>query len=224
MTMDTTMELDDFKAAWQSLDHRLQRQHELNLQVFRQGKLDRMRSGLRPLFWGQIVQTLWGLCFLALAVLLWRQTPDEVPIIVAGVIVHAYGVACIIMAGVTLGRMTNINYSAPVLDIQKQLAKLQETYILGGMIAGLPWWFLWVPVLMTLAGLEGANLYARVPSMIWFGAAIGAAGLLATWWFHRWSRDPRRPRLAQAMEDGMTGASLRKAKAQLDELMQFERE
>jgi hypothetical protein len=224
MTMDTTMELDDFKAAWQSLEQRLQRQHELDLHLFRQGKLDRMRSGLRPLFWGQIGQMLWGLCFLALAILLWSQAPDALPVIVAGVVVHGYGVACIIMAGVTLGRMANINYSAPVLEIQKQLAKVRKTYVLSGMITGLPWWFLWVPVLMTVAGLEGADLYARVPSMVWIGTAIGIVGLLATWWFHRWSRDPRRPRLAQAMEDGMTGASLRKAKAQLDELMRFEHE
>ena len=86
MTMDATMELDDLKAAWQSLDRRLQRQQELDLQLFRQGKLDRMRSGLRPLFWGQIVQMLCGLCFIALAALLWSRTPEAWPVIVSGII------------------------------------------------------------------------------------------------------------------------------------------
>jgi len=218
------MELDDFKTAWQSLDRRLQQQHQLNLQVFRQGKLDRMKSGLRPLFWGQIVQMLWGLAFIAMAALLWSQKPESAPVIVAGVIVHAYGVVCVILAGVTLGQMARIDYSAPVLDIQKQLAKVRRSYIVSGMVAGLPWWFMWLPVLMVLLALAGVDLYARAPSLVGMGALVGVAGLLATWWFHHWSRHPSRPRLARAMEDSITGGSLRKAKAQLDELMQFERE
>ncbi len=43
------MELDDFKQAWQSLDRRLEQQHVLNLQLFKDGKLDETRRGLRPL-------------------------------------------------------------------------------------------------------------------------------------------------------------------------------
>jgi len=192
--------------------------------LIRQGKLDRMKSGLRPLFWGQIVQMPWGLAFIAMAALLWSQKPEAAPVIVAGVIVHAYGVACIILAGITLGQMVRIDYSAPVLDIQKQLAKVRRSYIVSGMVAGLPWWFMWLPVLMVLLALAGVDLYARAPSLVGIGALVGVVGLLATWWFHHWSRHPSRPRLARAMEDSITGGSLRKAKAQLDELMQFERE
>jgi hypothetical protein len=68
------------------------------------------------------------------------------------------------------------------------------------------------------------DLLARQPVLVWSGLSIGALGLLGTWWFHRWSRHPSRPRLAQTLEDSVTGASLRRAKAQLDELMRFEHE
>jgi len=218
------MELDDLKIAWHSLDRRLQQQHDLNLQLFRQNKLERMQSGLRPLFWGQIAQTLFGVLFIALAALLWMSHPVDAAVIAAGVVVHAYGVFTVMAAAVVLAQMRRIDPSAPVLEIQKQLARVRTLYVRSGMAAGLPWWFLWIVVLMVLAGLGDVNLLAKSPGFVWSGLGIGALGLLGTWWFHRWSRHPSRPRLAQALEDSVTGASLRKAKAQLDELMRFEHE
>ena len=218
------MELDDLKTAWHSLDRRLQQQHDLNLQLYRQNKLDRMQSGLRPLFWGQIAQTLFGVLFIALAALLWMSHPVDAAVIAAGVVVHAYGVLTVIAGAVVLAQMRRIDPSAPVLDIQKQLARVRTLYVRSGMVAGLPWWFLWIVVLMVLAGLGDVNLLAKSPALVWSGLGIGALGLLGTWWFHRWSRHPSRPRLAQTLEDSVTGASLRRAKAQLDELMRFERE
>jgi hypothetical protein len=218
------MELDDFKGAWQDLDRRLQRQHALDLQVFRQGKLDRMQSGLRPLFWGQIAQIAFGLPFIALAALLWMSHPQGIAVIAAGIVVHVYGVVTIIAASVVLGQLGRIDHAAPVLEIQKQLARVRSLYIRSGMVAGLPWWFLWVVILIVLSGLGGVDLVAREPALVWSGLGIGAIGLLATGWFHRWSRHPSRPRLARAMEDSVTGSSLRRAKAQLDELLRFEQE
>lgn len=218
------MELDDLKTAWHGLDRRLQQQHDLNLQLYRQNKLDRMQSGLRPLFWGQIVQTLFGVLFIALAALLWMSHPVDAAVIAAGVVVHAYGVLTVMAGAVVLAQMRRIDPSAPVLEIQKQLARVRTLYIRSGMVAGLPWWFLWIVVLMVLAGLGDVNLLAKSPALVWSGLGIGGLGLLGTWWFHRWSRHPSRPRLAQTLEDSITGASLRRAKAQLDELMRFERE
>jgi hypothetical protein len=92
------------------------------------------------------------------------------------------------------------------------------------MVAGLPWWFLWVPILMVLAALVGVDLAARAPGLVWGGMAVGAAGLLGTWCLHRWSRRPGQARLAGAVDDAVTGRSLRRAQAQLDELRRFEQE
>jgi hypothetical protein len=219
--METIMELDDFKAAWQSIDARLQRQHALDLQRFRDDRLQRMRSGLRPLFWGQCLQILFGLAIVAFAASLWSVHPHSAGIIAAGVLVHAYGIACIIGAGATLGAMSGIDNTAPVLEIQKQLAKVRKTYVIGGMVLGLPWWFLWLPFVMVLAGLAGVDLFARAPSLVFWCMGIGVAGILGTLWILRWSRKPAR---ARKLEDAMSGASLRRARAQLEELERFERE
>jgi len=77
---------------------------------------------------------------------------------------------------------------------------------------------------MLLMTFFGADIYLHAPSMYVAGSAIGVAGLLATWGFYHWSRQPSRPRLAKLMEDSVTGVSLRRAQALLDEIAQFERE
>ena len=222
--MDTTMELDDFKSAWQALDRRLELDNRLKLHELRERTLNKASNSLRPLFWGQIVQILFATPFILLATLLWMSHPAHASTIVAGVLVHAYGVLSIIGAGVVLGQIGKIDHALPVLDIQKQLLRTRTLYIRSGMVAGLPWWFLWIAILQVLAGLTDVDLLAKVPSLVWSGYAIGIAGLLATWWFHRWARRPERAEFGRKMDDSLTGGSLRKALAQLDELKRFEQE
>ena len=137
---------------------------------------------------------------------------------------HAYGVLTIIAAGVVLGALRDVDYAAPVLDIQKKLLRARTLYIRSGMIAGLPWWFLWVAILQVLTGLKDVDLLATAPSLVVSGYAIGIIGLLATAWFHRWARRPERAAFGRKMDNSLTGGSLRKALAQLEELQRFEQE
>jgi hypothetical protein len=222
--MDTTMELDDLKSAWQALDRRLELDNRLKLHDLRERTLHKARGSLRPLFWGQVAQILFALPFLLLAALLWASQPVHASTIVAGVLVHAYGVLAIVGAGVVLGQVGKIDYARPVLDIQKQLLRARTLYIRSGMVAGLPWWFLWITILQVLAGLGDVDLLARAPSLVFAGYGIGIAGLLATWGFHRWARRPERAEFGRRMDDSLTGGSLRKALAQLDDLKRFEQE
>jgi hypothetical protein len=219
--METTMEPNDIQSAWQTLDQRLQRQYALDLHRFREEKLQRMRSGLRPLFWGQCLQILFGAGIVLLAAALWSTHPRAAAVIVAGVLVHAYGVACIIGAGATLGAMSGIDNAAPVLEIQKQLARVRKAYVIGGLVLGIPWWFLWIPFVMALAGLAGVDVFARAPSFVYGSVAVGALGMLGTWWVYRWSRRPAR---AKSLDDALSGASLRRARARIEELERFERD
>jgi len=114
-----------------------------------------------------------------------------------------------------------IDYAAPVLAIQRQLLDLRRTYIIGGMLIGLPWWFLTAPLLVALS--RGAIL-EQAPSVIWLQLLIGAAGLLATWWFHRWANRPQRAAFGRKLDDGAAGGSIRRAQAALDEIAEFERD
>jgi hypothetical protein len=222
--MDTTMELDDFKSAWQAIDRRLELDNRLKLHDLRERTLRKTRSSLRPLFWGQVAQILFAIPFVLLASLLWMSQPGHASSIIAGMLVHAYGVLTIICAGVVLGQIGRIDDSMPVLGIQKQLLRARTLYIRSGMFAGLPWWFLWIAILQVLAGLTDVDLLGKAPSLVWSGYGIGIAGLLATWWFHRWARQPERAAFGRKMDDSLTGGSLRRALAQLEELKHFEQE
>ena len=222
--METIMEPDELKHIWQALGRQLERQEAIHLQLFRERKLQRARGSLHPLFWGQIVQILFGCLFLLLATLFWSVGPHPAHVVLAGIVVHAYGIGTIIVAGMTLGAIRRIDYAAPVVAIQKQLASLRRLYLVNGMVAGLPWWFLWVPGLLVLAALGGHDLYATAPAMVWIGLGIGVAGLLATWAFHRWSRSPARAGLGRRLDDAAAGGSIRAMQGVLDEIARFEQE
>ena len=220
--METTMELDEFRSAWKSLDARLQREGELQFELLRDRRLERMRGRLRPLFIGQIVQILFALPFLALAGLFWSTQPAPWSAIVAGVVLHVWAVGTIIGAGVVLASLARIDYAAPVLAIQQQILHTRTCYIRSGMVAGLPWWFLWVVILMVLAGLGDVDLLAQAPLMVWGGLGVGVLGLMLTFQFHHWVRRPERAHFGRIMDDSLTGGSLRKAMAQLQEVQRFE--
>lgn len=54
------MELDEMKLAWRALDQRLEQQHAMHVQIFRDLRTDAARRGLRPLMWGQALQMVVG--------------------------------------------------------------------------------------------------------------------------------------------------------------------
>jgi len=218
------MELDELKSAWQVLDRKITREAEVSFALYRERKLDKTRSTLRPIRRGQVLQLIWGIGIVFLAGLLWSTKPTAVATIAAGVTVQLYGIVCIIFAAVVWGGLREIDYADSVLEIQSKLARVRKAYVLAGMAAGLPWWFLWVPFLMVFAGLAGVNLYAQAPSLVWIGLGVGAAGMAASGWLYRYSRDRSRPRLHRWVNDAMIGRSLQKAQAQLDEIRRFEQE
>lgn len=113
----------------------------------------------------------------------------------------------------------------PVLPRIMGLARTRTLCdVRSGMIAGLPWWFLSVPILMVLVGPGDVDLFAKAPSLVWSGLGIGVAGLLGTFWLHRWARRPERSDFGRKLDASLTGGSLRTAMAQLQEVRRFEQD
>ena len=216
------MELDEMKQAWQALDRRLEQQHALSLQLFRDGRVDTLRRGLRPLVWGQAMQMLIGAAGLLVLAPIWIAHWHDLAVLIAGLVLHAYCVGLIAVGAAVQVHVAQIDYAAPVLTIQRQLLRLRRTYAVGGALAvGLPWWFLTAPLLVLLSRGE---IMLRAPMVIWSQLAIGALGLLATAWFHHWSHRPQRASLARRLDASAAGGSLRRAQAALDEVVRFAQE
>lgn len=225
------MELDELKQAWQTLDKRLQQQNAMQFQLLRDKRIDKMKSSLRPLLIGQIVQILFGAWMVLIGVDVWASHRDVPHLLIAGIVMHVYGVATIIAGGIVCGGIAGIDHAAPVLELQRRLAKLRKQYLLGGMWVGLPWWVMWVPFIMTLAmSATGIDIYAVArassPLANWLNISLGVGvlGLFATWVFHRWSRHPSRAAFGRKLEDDAAGGSLRKAQAELDALRAYQNE
>ncbi len=214
------MELDELKAAWQNLDRRLQQHDAINLQLLKETKLEKARGSLRPLVWGQTLQLLLGIGLIAMGVACWTRNTGVPGLLVTGILVHAFGIATTVAAGITLGLVGKIDYSAPVLKIQKQMSMLLRFYTLNANVCGLPWWFMWVLVVVAFAGLGPVDPQAATPTWIWVSLAIGAvAGCFHLWWM-RWRMRPARTDAYVA--DGADG--IRRGQRLLDEIAQFENE
>lgn len=219
--MEASMELDELKHAWKTLDRRLEQQNALGLQLLRDGRIERARRGLRPLVWGQAIQMLIGAAGMSLFAPFWVEHRHELPLLLAGLTMHAYCLGLVVFGAVMQSQIARIDYAAPVLAIQRQLLTLRRSYVIGGMLIGLPWWFLTAPLLVVLS--EGMIL-ERAPLVIWLQLAIGALGLLATYAFHRWANRPERAAFGRKLDDSAAGGSIRRAQAALDQLAEFERD
>lgn len=219
------MELDELKTAWQTLDRQLQQHNAINLALFKETKLDKARSNLRPLFWGQMLQLALGIALIVLGVACWTRNTEIAGLLVSGLLVHVFGVVTVIAAGVTLGLIGTIDYSAPVLKIRKQVARLLQFYSINADVCGLPWWIMWVPVVLAFAGLGSSGPQAVTPAWIWISLAFSAAGLLATAGFTLWKRGKAArspPAEARCLADGADG--IRRSQRILDEVARFEKE
>jgi hypothetical protein len=217
------IDFDDQKLAWRTLDRRLERQQALALLAFKDRQAQEARTSLRPLVWGQSLQIVFGVVLIVAASRVWTAWWPVMHLRVAALGLHAYGVLLIVLASQTISLAGRIDYAAPVVGIQKQLAALRRWHVGCGLAVGPVWWLLWMPCAMVAAALAGVDVFARAPGYFASWAAYGLAGLFLTVAAYWWSRR-RWPALARYMDDAATGESLRRARAVIDEIDRFERE
>lgn len=214
------MELDEMKLAWQALDRRLEQQHALNLQLFRDGRMDKLHRGLRPLVWGQILQMAIGIVLAGVAAAFWIPRLQVMHLLVCGLLVHLYGMLLIAFAARNLYLIQRIDYAAPVLAIQRQLADLRAWRVrVEAPVNAVLGCFVWVPVTWMNLAWYGIDLWS--PTFIYWSLSSSLAGLAVVAfvvWFMR------RAGMAGRMEDHAAGRSLQKAQTMLDELARFAQE
>lgn len=180
--MDTTMELDDLKQAWQTLDSRMDRQAALHLHVFKQGKVDKVRSTLRWMIARQAAQiAIWVAVLVFIVGPFWFEYRATTHLLVLGLILHAYAVLTIGVSVLQILIMTRIDLAAPVVKIQRQLEQLRSLRIKHNLLLSLPWWLLWVMGLVVgVKWFSGVDIYAAAPGFFYSTLGVGLIGLVAT--------------------------------------------
>lgn len=221
------MELDDLKLAWQTLGSQLERQQQVQWELLRAHRLDRARAHLRPLLWVQALQFLLGIGLVVLGVACWTRNPDVPGLLAGGLLVHGFGLVTAVMAALTIALATQVDYAAPVLRIQRQMARLLRLFELNARVCGAPWWIMWLPVVVAFAGLSPGAPSAGTPAWIGISLVIGIAGLLGTWAWSAWSiwrlrGGPDTTQGVRCAADG--GDGIRRAQRILDEVARFERD
>lgn len=214
------MELDEMKLAWSALEHRLERQQALNVRIFRENRLDKMRRGLRPLVWGQAIQLVIGLLLAGFAGAFWMTHAHVAHLLVCGLLVHAYGWLLIAFAVRVLYLIRRLDYSTPVLAIQRQLADLRAWRVrVEAPVNAVLGCFIWIPVLWMNLAWYGIDLWS--PRFMLWALSSSLAGLAAVV-LVVWSM--RRMGLARKIEDNSAGRSVQNAEWVLEEIACFERE
>lgn len=219
------MDANELRTAWQSLERRMARSEQLQRAVLHEARIARVRAHLRPMKIGHWLQAALGAGLIALGVACWTRNTDVAGLLLAGLVVHAFGLLTLIAAGVILAQAARVDYAAPVLVIQRRLAQLLRAHALNAAVCAAPWWIMWLPVVVACAGLGNVSPGTRTPAWIAWSLAIGGVGLAATWW-HGWRRYVRRtgtPPPADAAPgcaDGSDG--IRRSQRLLAELTEFE--
>jgi len=161
-------DLDDLKIAWKELNRQVERQNALTLRQITENKLGRFRSGLRPLVFGQTLQLIVGVVITIVSADFWVGHLNQLHLLLSGLFLQAYGILFIAFAVRDLILIRRIDYSAPIVVIQKQLAELRAWHVRAAVWYGMAGSVVWLPVLIIILHLLGADVWIHKPRAVWW--------------------------------------------------------
>ncbi len=175
------MELDELKIAWTELGRQLERKDLQIAALQRQNGLFALRSRLRQVTFGQVVQLAFGLWFVVWGGSTWSDHWGTWHVVAYGIVLHLYGLALLIAAAVQLVGVARVDYAGPVATIQQRIVDLKHARLrserfllaLGGVG--------WVPVMFLLLHKAGLDIWLLQPAHVLLNLAVGlviSAGML----------------------------------------------
>lgn len=221
------MELDEMKQAWQVLGQQLQRRNALAMQLFRDGRLDKLQRGMRPLVWGQALQImlgvvlmLWGISFWSTHTAIWQAVACGVLMQIIGTLTCAFPIRLMMM-------QQGIDYAAPVIMLQHRLAAMRAWRVkVEAPAFAVLWGVAWIVALLMLAQYEGdrvgLNLWQHLrPGFLpWLALTVlVSVGVVFLAWYV-----VRRLGHGRWLDDRLAGGAIRHAEDALAEIANFERE
>jgi hypothetical protein len=217
-----TSDFDDLKITWKELNRQLERQNSLTLRQLKENKLARFRSGLRPLVLGQTLQLILGAIITAVSAQFWIGHLSSPHLWISGLFLQGYGIMFMAFAVRDLVLIRRIDYSAPIVAIEKQLAHLRAWHIQAAIWHGLIGSVVWLPVMIVLLHLLGADLWIHKPRAVYWLVASAFLCFALNYGLIFLARTPGK--CGRALASSWIGRSVNRAQTILNEIEEFERE
>jgi hypothetical protein len=217
------MELDELKASWRRLDQQVQELTLINRRLMTDAAIRKARWRLAPLVTGAAVGAFVGAFFAVLsAVYLFDHLGSPLALLAGGTLL-VMSLAFFVMHAGLLNLARRIDYSRPVLEIQRSLASLQRWEARSFQAVWisccvLPLTALNGAVLFLAGGTlwEGARVYLLVNALVWLLLGLGPLLL-----YHLSRR--RKGKLAARMNVFLGSQTIASARAAIEEIDEFAR-
>jgi hypothetical protein len=212
------MELDDLKASWQKLERRVEELTAINRRLVTDTVIRKARWRLAPVVAGAVANVIIGAFFAMVSGSFWGAHLDSPPVLIAGIAMHALSILFIVIGVGRLVLVRQIDFTRPVLEIQRSLASLQkwEAWSFHAVWVGCSLLMLAIMAAIAIA----ANFWERAPVYLLANMLVWLALGLAPPLLHAWSRR-HHGRLAARMDAFLTSHSIARARAVIDEIDDF---
>jgi hypothetical protein len=218
------MELDELKASWQRLDQRVQLLTAMNRRLVIDTVVRKARWRLAPVIAGAVANVALGAFFAVAAGAFWTAHLDSPPVLISGITLHVLGIVFIVIGVGRLALARRVDFTRPVLEIQRSLASLQqwEAWSFHAVWAGCCILPLAIAISVTMAAMGGnfwerASGYLLTNLVVWL--AVAAAPLLLYIVSRR-----RGGTFAARMDSFLTSHSIARAREIIDEIDEFARD
>jgi hypothetical protein len=215
------MELDELKASWQRLDQRVQVLTAINRRLVIDTVVRKARWRLAPVVLGAAANVILGAIFAVASAAFWTRHLDSPPAMIAGMALHAMSILFIVIGVGRLELARRIEFTRPVLEIQRSLAALQkwEAWSFHAAWVGCSLLAMAVVIAFAVATL-GPRLWQHVPGYLLVNLLVWTAFGLAPMLLHIWARR-RNGKLAARIDAFLTSHSIARARAMIDEIDEF---
>lgn len=215
-------ELDELKIAWNQVSQQLERQNALTLEQLKQTKLAHFRSGLQPLVIGQTLQLVIGAVITVVSAQFWVNHLGAPHLLICGLLLQAYGIMFIAFAVRDLILIRQIDYTAPVVLIQKQLAELRAWRIRAAAWYGFTGSVVWLPVMLLALYALGADFWTYHPQKVYWLIATAVVCVAFSYGLVLLARSSTS--CGRSLRNSWIGRSVNRAQLALDEIEEFERD
>jgi hypothetical protein len=214
------MELDELKPSWQRLDQRVQELTAINRRLMLDAAIRKARWRLAPLLAGAAGNVLIGAFFALASASFIAAHRDVLTALIPAVVLHVTSLAYLVIGAGRLVLARRIDFSRPVLEIQRSLAAMQkwEAWSFFAMWVGsslLPFAML-LGVVIATGGMSSPGMQSVVLVNSIFWVAAGVVPLLAYLVSRR-----RQGKFAARVEAFLTSHSIAQAQATIAEINEF---